>query len=340
MSRRSAPIAAALLLAVLAACGVEGGERSPAPGGAPTTTTSDSDGGATTTTAPLSTEPAGGDPSACEDAAAIGEVLGAEVDGFPSEGEAFGSEIEHTYAGCTYTSFDEDSFGFLDVERLTADDPGEVRLFDALDGEARAAVWRDGFTPVDDLGDDAYLDGTTVVVRQGDLLVFADFEPEDLATLTAPTPAIDLARAALELDLAPDQAPPCGVVEPVVAEVLGEVEDSITSTGFLSVNDVSITTAGCDVDLAEGGSAGIAVADASPWEAWVEAKGSFDLRSSYERLEVGGRPAFDDGRRLVVDDRVAGAAHQPWVIDTGLWDGDPVEGAERRLAVAEAVIDG
>jgi len=53
-----------------------------------------------------------------------------------------------------------------------------------------------------------------------------------------------------------------------------------------------------------------------------------------------GRPAFDDGRRLVVDDRVAGAAHQPWVIDTGLWDGDPVEGAERRLAVAEAVIDG
>lgn len=330
-------VAAALLLA---ACGVEGGDEAASPGASPTTEA----GGtapASTTTAPPLEGPTGSDPGECDDAAAIGEVVGTEVDGFPSEGSSFADEVEYRYDGCTYTSFGEVDIGFLEVARLEIDGQSDARLYDLLDANARAAVWRDGFEPIEDLGDDAYLDGSTVVVLTGDLMVFVGYEPEDLATLEAPTPAIELARAALEsLELTLDPAPSCDDVEPLVAEQLGDVEDAITSSGFIGVNDVSITTAGCRVDLADGAEASIAVADAAPWKAWVEAKEGFSFRSTYEALEVGGRPAFDDGEQLVVDDRVVGAGHRPWVVDTGLWDGDPADGAALRLDVAEAVIDG
>lgn len=336
--RRRAHLVAAAVVALLASCGVDAGDGAAPATTEPGTATTAGTGASTTTT--LTATPDAGDPSACEDAAAVGEALGAEVDGFPTDGTMPAGDTEYSWSGCSYTSFDDDDLGFLDVERLRATRPADRRLYEVLDAQARAAVWNDQFEPVDGLGEGAYLDGTTVVVKAGDVLVFADYEPEDLGRLTAPTPAIDLARAALDLALSVDAPPTCDEVDPIIEDVIGEVDDSRTSSGFIGVNDVSLTTAGCAADLAAGGEATIAVSDAASWDAWIAAKESFDLRSSYEALEVAGRPAFDDGRRLVVDDLVADPEHSPWMIDTGLWDGDPDEGRARRIAVAEAVIDG
>ncbi|HRW38769.1 MAG TPA: hypothetical protein P5254_13800 [Aquihabitans sp.] len=340
----AAAVAVVGLVGLVGGCGVDGGATSPGTDAPTTATPTPSAGAASTTTAPLGDEPVGHDPTDCNDADAVGAVVGGEVDGFAADGRTSLGDLEYTYAGCTYTSY-EDDLGFLGISRLdaTAGLATGGRLFEELDRAARAAAWRDRFEPVPGLGDDAYLDGTTVVVLDGDVMAFVGYEPADLADLgdpSGPAPALELARATLALELSPDRAPSCDEVEPLVADAIGEPAESRVSSGFIGVNEVAITTTGCSVDLEDGASASVAVADATPWADWVAAKGSFSLRATYAAVDVGGRPGFDDGRQLVVDDGVAGDAHRPWSIDTGFADGDAGELAALRRDLAVAVVDG
>lgn len=269
-------------------------------------------------------------PPGCPDPASVAQLVGAPVDpGFSAGGRSGTSGVSYSFEGCAY--FVADSGGEVVIDRLQVE--GDGFAFDILSDDTRLAAEEDGFEPVEDLGDEAWRDGTTYAVRQGPSMVFAEVipAPGDSPGVAGSLSAI-LAEAVLPLDLTAPPAERCGAVEGAVADALGPVESLNESQGGVMVNEVSFETSGCRLELVDGAEAIVDVADAEPWDAWVTAK---DASSSggYEGLTIGQLSAFDTGDELVVDD-----GDEPLRITTEGLDLDDGEAKTLRLDLAELAL--
>lgn len=138
----------------------------------------------------------------------------------------------------------------------------------------------------------------------------------------------ELAAAAVDLALE-SSAPDCEVLAQLVGDQLGEPIAVASMGGFLGLDEVDISTEGCSLDLDDGTEVTISVADADPWDAWVEARASSLFTSGYDELEVEGRAAFDTGDRLILDDGSTGPADIPLEVASG---GRPRRSRCRRAA--------
>jgi hypothetical protein len=335
----------ALLLVACVASG-EGDGASGTPPSAPSESTSTPTTAAerTTTSAAGGEDPGGRQDAGvegCPDDDAVADLVGGPVDRTSSGGGVGASDgPSYSYEGCGY---DLDGGGSVGVARVTLEgadeDPSDddEPAYGALDEQARRAFATDGFEPIVDLGDEAYRDGTAVAVRHGDRMAFVEVTPSEADDATrAHTDATVLAVALLEVDLTlpPDQL--CAAVEAAVPGDLGAVERVVPSSGVVGVDDVSFSTSGCAIELADGAEAEVDVAAAEPWAAWVEAKQGSGFRAGYAATEVDGRAGFDTGDTLVVDD-----GERPLRITTEDLDLD-VEAAAvlRRDLAALALADG
>jgi hypothetical protein len=214
------------------------------------------------------------------------------------------------------------------------------RLFEVMDRAAVSDVDENGFQIIDDLGDGAVLDGREVAMRTGDAIVWIEVEPEGGATPGTDNPAIDLAEAALALEVDGGDPPGCAVLEGFVADELGPVADGIPHSKYLGFGDVEITGEGCAVELEDGTEVTIAVSVADQWDAWLADNADSDFNVTYQSLEVLGRPAFDDGDRLVVDDGTSGPGDSPFEIESSSTTLDEAQQAKLRIALAELAING
>lgn len=326
-------VAVAIVLLGTAACGTTGGER--AGDRAPTTTTVDA---TPDTTTPPSTEPAApleveGD---CPATAAIEEAVGEPVQRYAAFGGNLAGDLAYGSEGCSYETADAGLK--VTVSRLSSDPPVEGRLFDALAAAAARDAERYGFRPLDDLGDEAYLDGRQVVVLDGSTMLFVQHLPPTEPAPGAANPALELAAAAVDLALE-SSAPDCEVLAQLVGDQLGEPIAVASMGGFLGLDEVDISTEGCSLDLDDGTEVTISVADADPWDAWVEARASSLFTSGYDELEVEGRAAFDTGDRLILDDGSTGPADIPLEVASEGDDLDAADAAELRRTVAALLVE-
>ncbi len=295
------------------------------------TTTDPADEGTTTTAA----ESGEGDDADCPSEADVAEIVGAEVDRSVSAG-GFGSTDGPSYSssGCDYDYVETE--GQVSIARLRpAEDSGiEVDdLFTELDQVAQRDAESGGFTPVDDLGDEAYRSGDDVAVLDGDLVVFADLtdtdgEPDLVG-------AEQLAVIALGLGLTADADPECEPMAAAIEEVVAPVVTADQSFGGVSVDEASIDLVGCSFELDDGTTARIRVGPADDWDAWVTASTESPFTSTYVGTSLGETTAFDDGRQLVVD-----APGGPILVRTEDLDVPPASAAELRLDLGDLALVG
>jgi hypothetical protein len=335
---RSRWVAAGFSAVLLASCGVSGGGDG-----------EDADGAAD----PATTEAPAPDPSVapsppvedygtdqCPTAEAVGEVLGSEVEQGPWGGTSFSGDLTTSSSGCSYSPVDAESMfdDQVTISRLSVDVALADRLFEVMDRAAVADVDENGFTPLADLGDGAVLDGREVAMRVGDAIVWIEVEPEGGAEPGADNPAIDLAAAAVDLELSGEDPPRCDALEGFVADELGPVADGIPHSKYLGFGDTEITGEGCAVELEDGTEVTIAVSTAEAWDAWLDDNEDSDFNVTYRSLDVLGRPSFDDGNRLVVDDGTTGPGDSPFEIESSSTTLDEAQQAKLRIALAELAI--
>lgn len=328
-------LVAALTVAAGACAGSDdGGATATTPTASPVTESSITE----TSTAPDTTVDGADDPvpPGCLDPDAVAGLVGTPVDVSATGGGAANtSGLSYSYSGCSYglTAVDgEVAEGVVGIVRVQVD--GDGFAFDLLSDDARVAADEDGFEPIEDLGDEAWRDGTTYAVRQGPSMFFAELitAPTDSDAVAGSLTAI-LAEAMVPLDL---EAPPnelCEAVEGAVADALGPVDSVSSSQGGVMVDDVNFATNGCDVQLVDGAEAIIDVANAEPWDAWAEAKGASSFTKGYEGLTIGQLSAYDTGDELVVDD-----GEEPLRITTEDLDLEPDDAAKLRLDLAELAL--
>jgi hypothetical protein len=328
--RRRCRVAVAALVAGLFAVGACTGDGD---AGAPTTETA----AATSTAAAEPPAPAPDDdapvtaPPGCLAADAIADIVGEPVEVSASGGgRATTDGISYSSTGCSYRLDDGGSVG---VERVSWD--GDGFAFDGLSDDARTTAEEDGFEPVDDLGDEAWRDGTTIAVLDDDAMILAEVDPAPGdGTEVAGALGEVLAGAVVGLDLAPAPGDhPCTTVEAAVADALGPVASSQASAGGRVIDDVQLTTTGCRLDLVDGAEATVGVADAADWDPWVAAMQAHSSDTGYAPFTIGQVSAFDTGAALVVDD-----GDEPLRITTEDLDVDPDVAADLRLAVADLAL--
>lgn len=339
--RTAAAVAGVALLALIpAACGggSGGSDATPTTTAAERATTTAAEGDArpdpTEATDPGSPASDGG----CPDTDDVAEVLGGPVEDTASGGGKAGLSLGWSYQGCGYDLVDGDgSAGIvrITVDRTTvADDDAATADFALLEAAARAEFADDGFEPLDDLGDDAYRDGTTVAVRQGAQMYFVSIDDpaDDGAGAT-----LDDVRAAageiLDVDLSLDGDRLCESLDAAIGTALGDTVGTKPRNGVVGIEELSFETGGCSTSLGDGRDVDVDVADAEDWDAWVEAKRASTFVESYEATEVDGRAAFHAEDGLFVDD-----GEQPLLVtseDLGL---DADAEAELRVALAELAL--
>lgn len=319
-------------LLALGACTSDGDDDA----GAPTTEAA----AATSTTATETTGPAPEDqapataPPGCPAPDAVADVVGTAVEVSASGGGRSTSDgTSYSSTGCSYRLADGGSVG---VERVSWD--GDGYAFDGLSDDARTTAQEDGFEPVDDLGDEAWRDGTTVVVLDDDAMIFAEVEPApgDGPEVAGALGEI-LAGAVVGLDIPAGDRPVgddlCATVEGPVADALGPVASTSASAGGRVVDDVQLTVTGCRLELVDGAEATVHVADAADWDAWVAAMQERAGDTGYAPFTIGQVSAFDTGAALVVDD-----GDDPLRITTEDLDLDPDAATDLRLELAELVL--
>jgi hypothetical protein len=330
-------LATACAVILLAACGVSGGgDGEDADGDDAPSTTAEAPTPSVAPSPPV--EDYGTDQ--CPTAEAVGEVLGSEVEQGPWGGTSFSGDLTTSSSGCSYSPVDAESMfdDQVTISRLTVDVALVDRLFEVMDRAALADVDANGFTPLADLGDGAVLDGREVAMRVGDAIVWIEVEPEGGAEPGADNPAIDLAEAAVALEPSGEDPPRCDALEGFVADELGPVADGIPHSKYLGFGDTEITGEGCAVELEDGTEVTIAVSSADAWDAWLADNEDSDFNVTYRSLEVLGRPAFDDGNRLVVDDGTTGPGDSPFEIESSSTTLDEAQQAKLRIALAELAI--
>lgn len=327
-------VALVLVLGGLGACSAGGDERGSDTTAAKadrTTTTK-----ATTTTADPTVDP-DREPGECPTTTEVAELVGGPVDRSQSLGgnvsvSLGGDSVAYSYEGCSY-ELTEGGQGEVGVDRIsTEDDLGGATLYERLESVARDDAEGDGFTQLDDLGDDAYRDGAKAVVRTAGAMTFVSYD--DPEGEEAFDPARTVAEAVLALDLGSAEQPDCDAIEAAAEDAIGEVDRTIPSGGFIGVNDVSLTTRGCSVTFADGAEVDVAVTDPGQWDEWVAAKGDSMFTATFEEVTLGEQRAFDDGEVLIVDD-----GDQPLRVSADGDDLDP-DPAEIRLALAELTLFG
>ncbi len=260
--RRWLGVAGAALLLAGTSCGVSGND--------------DEDAAATTaevseTTSTIAPTPAPDEPYGEEDCPtvdAVAEAAGFEVELTPWSGSNFAGDISTSSSGCSYSPPDAESIfdDQITISRLTTEAPLSARLFDVMDEAALADADENGFRHLDDLVDDAVLDGREVVVKAGDTMVWVEVEPDGGAEPGSDNPAIDLAGSVVALGLTADPAPTCDDVEDLVADEVGAVTNTIPHSGFIGVDDISITTSGCALELDDGTEVTIATSAGDVWD--------------------------------------------------------------------------
>ena len=315
-----------LCAVLVTGCGASGGEDGAASTTTRRTTTT------TSTTVPRSTTTAGGTESGddgCPSADAVGGLVQADVRRSSSGGgESSTDGPDVSYTGCAYR---DDGEGHITIVRLSSDEVTSD-LFAALDEQAKADDLTEGFVPVDGIGDAAYRDGTEIVVKAGGTMLFVSGGSPGSKTPSEDTVrARKLAKALATAGLAPD-ALDCDALAPKVAAVLGPVESSFGGSGSIVVDEVTLDTKGCNVDLADGTSASVNVAPSDQWDAWAKANEASSFTVAYSSTTIGERAAFDDGDALVVDD-----GDQPLRVTTEGF-GAPEDEAALRVRLAELAL--
>ncbi len=322
---------AGLLVVAVAACTTSGA------GDDTSTTETSAVTAATTEAASPATDPpeeqAAATPPGCPDPDAVGDLVGEAVEVSASGGgQASSDGISFSFSGCSYRV--ADGSGSVGVERVSWD--GEGFAFDGLSDDARTRAEEEGFEPIDELGDEAWRDGTAIAALDGDIIVLAEVDPApDDGPEVARALGEILAGAAVGLDLAADTSGDdlCDALEAAVADALGPVASARGSVGGMVVDDVDLTTTGCRLDLVDGAEAMVRVADGADWDPWVAAMRARSSDAGYAPFTIGQVSVFDTGAALVVDD-----GDEPLRITTDGLDIDPDDAAALRLDVAELAL--
>lgn len=338
MRRSSTPSIATIVvgLILVAGCGSGGDESSSTTAGAdrPSTTTEP-----TTTTD--STDEPGRDGSAagCPDKAELEVVLGGPVELGSSSGTSMSfnltRSVSYAHRSCD-VELTGGGRGSVTVARVTsAQVDGEHldgSVFPVLRDAAEAAFDEKGFEAIAEMGVEAYRDGREVVYLSGEVMVFVGVEVDGEESLEA---AVDLVGAlvAAEHVLSADGLD-CRFLDGVAPSEFGPVASTSSSGRGSTVGEVTVEADGCGAVHASGTESSISVAPAEVWDGWVRAKTDSVFTSVFTEVVVAGRWAFDDGKRLVVDD-----GDQPLIVEAS-GDGFDPDPAAVRLAVAELVLAG
>jgi hypothetical protein len=329
-------VATACLVAVTG-CAASGGQDAAATTSLSTTTSEFTGDGAP----PEDLGPDGGTGTAgCPSASAVGQVLGTEVDRAIHISFNLTGMLSTSTDGCSYRP-SEGAGEAVTISRISRnpfdDEPTSGRLFDAIERAAieELDIW--GFGSIDG-ADDAYLAGRKVVVRSDRAMWFVAHEPADGPDPGSENPALDVFEDLIALDLAGDERPDCDAIAAVVADQVGPVIDTVPSGGFVGVDDVSITTSGCRLELADGAELVVDVAPGDAFDDWVQAKEGSSFATSFEPLEVAGRRAFSTGDELVVDDSSSGEDDSPFEIVVPAGTLSATAHRELQVALAELAI--
>lgn len=335
MTRLTPPrFLAVATLALLAACSAGGTD-----GTAATTEASSTTAAPTTEPAESTTEPTGTpdvtEPECLEDEA-VGEVVGTSVEHTTSFSVRASTEgTAYTTVGCQYTLGPDE--GNVTIGRIETDDAGADSIYADMGSNASDDAASDGFSSIEGLGDDAVHDGPQVIVLSGDHLVFVEFETdfdgEADELLDALDDAEELAGSVVAgLDPTVPTSKLCDAATAAVDEDL-EVTDTTPSGGTIAIDEVTIDIDGCSLDLDDGRTLEIGVADSKDWDAFVEAKSNSMFATSFRRISIGEFSAFDDGSSLIVND-----AERPLEVVTDGLDISTEAAAELRVALAELAL--
>lgn len=337
MNRRwSTCLAIAVLLG---ACSSEGSDDADSVStSAPSTTASPTTEGpttTTTTTAEDDVDPV--DESDCLGAEDVADVVGSQVDRAPSVGVSSGTDgLSYSTEGCSYDL--ADGAGSVSVGRITPDESaGEGSFYLRLEAKAESEAIEDGFEAVTDLGDDAYRDGPDIVVRYGDRIMFVGFDSfgdvDDEELNDRIDVATVVARALVPLDLDQDEATQCTGIEDVVADKVGTVGSTGTSSKSVNIGDVSISAEGCVLDLQDGRVLAVSIADGDQWDAWVETRQSSSFTDAFTPTSLGELSAYDTGDALVVNE-----GELPLLVETSDLDLDTAAAATLREDLARLAL--
>ena len=329
--RRSAACAVVLIVVVvLAGCSTSGSDAASTTTKVSKPTTTEKRVEKTTTTAVDDDGPTQEPIAGCPDPADVAKIVGSPVDQSQAVGSTFGSEISYRADGCSYDLADDK--GSVKVQRLTADGTDSSQLFAKIETASAKDADENGFEKVDDLGDDAYRNGTELVVRHDDQILFLSYTPTGDSDDENPDKALRVATSVLPLKMSSTQIE-CDPVGKALVDEFGAVDHALTGGGVVGVNDVSISTQNCTVVFKDKGEASVAVAPADQWKAWVAAKKGSGFRAVFNETSVGELAAFDTGEKLFVDD-----GDKPLVITTEGLKVSEAKAAEIRLAVAELAV--
>lgn len=309
-------------------CSTDGGNDTAATS-TPVTTAPAATSSTTTSVSDTDDDPDGAD--FCPSTDDVAAVVGHDVEQSTNAGGSGSLDVTYSYNGCSYAG-DDNSY---DITRVTVEGESDELPFDLLDQIAQADLATSGFTEIDDLGDEAYLDGQSVAYRDGQLLVFLDID--DFGETDGEADTADQ-RDALAEDLAATdleaEATRCATVADAVEAAFGPIIDEREGAGGISVDDVDIETTSCNYDLDEDVQVRLSFADAASWDDWVEAKRSSTFTTSYEASSIGEQATFDNGEELFVDD-----GEQPLRIAISTPDIGAEDALALRVALAELVLD-
>lgn len=291
------------------------------------------------TTAPRASSTAAtaeADPSAstgtdwCPTEDEVAAVVGHEVSQGATGGFSGSGELSVSYSGCSYRSDENENENDYDITRATIETEKDGQAFDLLDEDAQGAAAQSGFNAVADLGDDAYLDGQTLVFRNGDTMVLLDVTADDGSDLADRRDSLAKDLETVDLDAAEAV---CSAPAQAINAAIGPVSETRSGGGGLSIDDISIATTSCTFEAEDGTEATLSVADADSWDAWVAANETSPFNASYTTSTIGGHPAFDNGSELFVDD-----GKEPLRIESSTPDLSRDDATALRTDLAELVL--
>lgn len=256
----------------------------------------------------------------------VADVVGHDVNQSMNAGGSGSLDFQYSYDGCSY----DGNGNSYSITRATVASEADGFPFDLLERAARAELETSGFTPVDDLGDDAYLDGPSLAVRNGDTMVIVRVDDPDDQDVTADRDA--LADDLASLDLSGDD-PSCTTPAGAVANTFGPVGEPRFGGGGSSDGGVEIDYTTCIFENDDGIEISVDVARDAPWDDWVEAKRSSTFTASFEASSIGEYATFDNGEELFVDE-----SDRPLRITSSMPDASFDDAMATRLALAELAL--
>ena len=166
---------------------------------------------------------------------------------------------------------------------------------------ARTNFVDEGFEPIGELEVEAFRDGHDVVFRSESAMVFVRVEVDDERSVDAATAVVGALASSPEP--IPAEDPDCDALAALLPDSFGTATEVRVLGGATSIDDFQLQRSGCASFHADGYEVSISAADASQWDAWVDAMLGSSFTSLYADAEVAGHEAYDDGTELVVGDR-------------------------------------